>query len=368
MKFVKSLATHRSYPSSSHAPTNRHAPGKRPVIAGERNKQRVAAAKAKLRPQKVADTDSGFLRQARLRKQVTRDKYVDHTLLPGRSSRFVAMHQLDCALEAFGEHLFLGGASKYTFTLQNVNIVYPCWPTSARTNFPLTKAAKKGWGNLEPGASKDPCPFEVASWIALDMVRRGLYYFAAAVMLSFDAYIRPGKLSDLVAGNVVPPPKGVHRKYCHWTLLLHPQESAVPSKVGQFNDSLVVGSHGREWISDLLGRIYSVHPGDLDSQLFDFTLDRFEKEFKVSVSRLGIQKLQLSPHCLRHGGASHDYLFGIRSLSDVQARGCWASYESVRRYAKHGRINRQLNLLTPEQQQTAKQSHLELPRILLKCF
>ena len=251
---------------------------------------------------------------------------------------------------------------------KNVNIVYPCWPTSARTNFPLTKAAKKGWGNLEPGASKDPCPFELASWIALDMVRRGLCYFAAAVMLSFDTYIRPGKLCELVAGNVVPPPRGVHRKYCHWTLLLHPQESAVPSKVGQFNDSLVVGSHGREWIGNLLGRIYSAHPGDLDSQLFDFTLNRFEKEFKLSVSRLGIQKLQLSPHCLRHGGASHDYLFGIRSLPDVQARGCWGSYESVRRYAKHGRINRQLNLLTPEQQQTAKQSHLELPQILLKCF
>ena len=161
----------------------------------------MAAAKAKLRQQKVTDTDSGFLRRARLRKQVTRDKYaeswdsfldycVDHTLLPGRSSRFVTMHQLDCALEAFGEHLFLGGASKYTLTcaLQNVNIVYPCWPT-------------KGWGNLEPGASKDPCPFEVASWIALDMVRRGLCYFAAAVMLSFDNLHLMGSMK--VPGHIV---------------------------------------------------------------------------------------------------------------------------------------------------------------------
>lgn len=335
--------------------------------------------KARQRQQQVPDPQPGFLRRARLRKQVTRDSYdeswksfisfcVDSDIIPAARTRFVTMHQLDTALEAFGEHLFLEGLSKYVLTcaLQNVNLVYPCWPTSARTNFPLTKASKKGWSNLEPGTSKDPCPLEIAFWIAYDLVQHNMAYFAAAVVLGFDTYVRPGMLCQLTSDNVIPPARRLHQKYSHWTLLLRPEELRNPSKANQFNDSLVVGSTGREWIGELLGRIYTLQCDPGDSRLFSFTLNRFEKEFKNSTKRLKISHLKLSPHCLRHGGASHDYLFGIRSLVDVQARGCWATYESVRRYAKHGRISKQLALLTPEQQNSAKQATLDLPRLLLK--
>ena len=106
----------------------------------------------------------------------------------------------------------------------------------------------------------------------------------------------------------------------------------------------------------------------MDMKLFPFTLNQFEKVFKESTERLQLKKLKLTPHCLRHGGASHDYLFGVRALVDVQARGCWASFESVRRYSKHGRVNRQLSLLSPEQLHAAKQAALELPRQLLTCY
>ena len=234
----------------------------------------------------------------------------------------------------------MNGLSKAALTCarQNVNIGYPSWPTSARINFPLAKAAKKGWGNLEPGASKDPCPFEVAFWIAHDLLLHGFPSFAAAVVLGFDTYVRPGKLCEITPNNIVPPARGLHAKYGHWTLLLHPQELHDPSKVGRYNDSIVVGSSGREWVSTLIGRLYNLHSGTMDSKLFPFSLNQFEKEFKNSTCRLNLQKLKLSPHCLRHGGASHDYLFGLRSLGDIQACGCWASFESVRRYAKHGLV------------------------------
>ena len=109
---------------------------------------------------------------------------VSAVLLPSDKCKFVSVHQLDSALEAFAEQQFLDGGSKYVVTcaLQNCNIVYPMWPTSSRTNYPLmTKSAKKGWSNLEPGSSRDPCPFEVAYWIAYDMLCRGLPFFAAAV-------------------------------------------------------------------------------------------------------------------------------------------------------------------------------------------
>ena len=78
----------------------------------------------------------------------------------------------------------------------------------------------------------------------------------------------------------------------------------------------------------------------MDMKLFPFTLNQFEKVFKESTERLQLKKLKLTPHCLRHGGASHDYLFGVRALS----------------------------LLSPEQLHAAKQAALELPRQLLTCY
>ena len=334
---------------------------------------------AKARLKKVTGTDPGFLRRARIRKASTRQTYseswnqflqfcVSVSLLPAASCKFASMSQLDRSLEAFGEHLFLEGQSKYLLTcaLQNCNIEYPEWPTASRTNYPLTKAAKKGWANMEPGSSRDPCPFEVACWIAWDMLLRGLVLHAAAVMLCFDTYVRPGKLCALQHDNIIPPSRGVNKQYQHWTLLLNPHEKMEPSKAGQFNDSLVVGVKGREWIGTLLGKLYSKHTGKTDGALFPFTLNGFEKEFKKSTISLKLQKLKLSPHCLRHGGASHDYFVGNLSLHDVQARGCWATFESVRRYSKHGRVSKQLSLLNPSQQQAAKQASLELPSLLLR--
>lgn len=232
----------------------------------------------------------------------------------------------------------------------------------------MAKAAKKGWANLEPGASKDPCPYEVAMWIAYDMVIRGLPLFAIATVLGFDTYIRPGKLCLLRHGNIIPPAKSVGVHYRHWTILLHPQEGLEPSKAGTFNDSLVVGSQGREWIGKMVGRLYSTFRGSTNGPLFPFNLNQFEHEFRVSVGKLKLQKLRLTPHCLRHGGASHDFLAGVRNLQEIQQRGCWASFESVRRYSKHGRISKQLHLLTAKQQDAAKQASLELPQMLMSHF
>lgn len=336
---------------------------------------------AKARLQKVSDTLPGFLRRARIRKASTRKAYDDSwsqflsycvsvNLLTAATSKFISMSQLDQSLEAFGESLFLAGSSKYLLTcaLQNCNIQYPQWPTCARSNYPLTKAAKKGWGNLEPGASRDPCPYEVACWIAYYMVTQGLVFHAAAVMLSFDTYVRPGKICGLKHSNIIPPSRGVNKRYQQWALLLNPHEMMEPSKTGQFNDSLMVGMKGREWVGTLLGKLYTKHAGTTDGPIFPFSLNNLEGEFRNAVRSLKITKLKLSPHCLRHGGASHDYFVGNSTLPDVQQRGCWATFDSVRRYSKHGRVSKQLSLLSPSQQQAAKQACAELPQLLLRQF
>lgn len=203
MKFQKGLASKvASSPSSSRAQPPMSVRGESARASGGRVSRQAILAKE--RAKKVTDMKPGFLRRARIRKSVTRNAYSDaweqfltfcvaECLLAGLRCKFVSMSQIDQSLEKFAEHLYSTGSSKYVITcaLQNCNIEYPQWPTSSRTNYPLTKAAKKGWGNLEPGCSKDPCPLEVAFWIAFDMLLRGQALFALAVVLGFDTYISP---------------------------------------------------------------------------------------------------------------------------------------------------------------------------------
>ena len=257
MRFPKSPSQSRqSSLSSSAALGSSSVPGKvqsRHGAPKTKDPQKVIQSRLKI----VSDVSSGFLRRAKSRKSCTSAPYAEAWaslitfavaggLLARCKSRFVSMTQLDTALEKFGEHQ---GLSKYVLirALQNCSIEYPAWPTSVRSNYLMTKAATKGWG-LEPGSSREPCPIEIAFWIAFGVVSSGLSMFAAAVVISFDTYIRPGKILDLRHRNIIPPPRGVNGRYVEWTLLLH-QEGQDPSKTGQYNDS-------REWIGSLLGNIF----------------------------------------------------------------------------------------------------------------
>ena len=67
--------------------------------------------------------------------------------------------------------------------------------------------------------------------------------------------------------------------------------------------------------------------------------------FRCTAKKLGLSDLKLSPHGLRHGGASTDRSLGVRSLASIQLRGNWRAAESLRRYEKHARLGMQLQRL-----------------------
>ena len=75
--------------------------------------------------------------------------------------------------------------------------------------------------------------------------------------------------------------------------------------------------------------------------LFNFTYVDLLAAVREAASALGAAALRVTPHCFRHGGASHDRAVRARTLPEIQRRGMWASPNSVRRYDKHGRIGLQ---------------------------
>ena len=90
------------------------------------------------------------------------------------------------------------------------------------------------------------------------------------------------------------------------------------------------------------------------------------KDFMTSLSApLKLENLEeLHPYRLRHGGASKDFNRQTRTLQEIQRRGRWKSFSSVRRYEKGGRVNQLLNSLPARTLQAANNAVVEIPTIL----
>ena len=66
-------------------------------------------------------------------------------------------------------------------------------------------------------------------------------------------------------------------------------------------------------------------------KLFTFTAGHFRTWIKAECTSLGLGDIGFTPHSLRHGGATADFLRGM-SVNDIQLRGRWRCFESLRRY------------------------------------
>ena len=72
----------------------------------------------------------------------------------------------------------------------------------------------------------------------------------------------------------------------------------------------------------------------------------YNKVLKRAAKAVGIP-FKVTPHLARHGGPSEDFLRRARTLLEIQARGRWASFRSVQRYEKAGRLLAALRKLPP---------------------
>ena len=71
------------------------------------------------------------------------------------------------------------------------------------------------------------------------------------------------------------------------------------------------------------------------SLLFDVRPSEYAQALRWVSEFLGLCHV-LTPHMLRHGGASCDVAHGARDLLGTQEHGQWASQRSVQRYKKTG--------------------------------
>lgn len=172
-----------------------------------------------------------------------------------------------------------------------------CDEHQATASLSVIKSRVKGMKNLEPGGSKDPCPFEVCLMIAGWFLDKGFVMMAAFVVLCFDTYVRPGVMSVLKRSNILTPSSHVHAGYKHWSLVLSPSVEGVPTKVGEFDDSLIVGSKGREWISKVLEKLW--RHSNPNATLFFFLVARNRNPVSQCFSCLGSGAFETFPPHLK---------------------------------------------------------------------
>ena len=190
--------------------------------------------------------------------------------------------------------------------------------------------------------------------------RKGDGLMALKVVADFDMYLRPGESMDLRAHNIVAPVRSAGPQYRWYSVIIRDAQDGRPDKVGVYDNSLQLNNPETSWIGPLLlARAKALKcKSDL---LFNFTMEDFRKSFVEAAEKLGLGKLH--PYQLRHGGAAEDLNSGFRDHAAVKARGRWKTDQSVRRYAKVGKVQELLNKMSPVQLAFCKMAQQKLRKV-----
>ena len=236
-----------------------------------------------------------------------------------------------------------------------------------------SRRALKGFSVSAPDAQRDPLPWEgvvlIASWL-LDQENQQDVAMARAMVVAFDGYFRPSEVLGIRGCDITIARKALLSRIPPATVRLAPSAADrgdLPNprtKSGSYDDTVSFGDDastaaGRRFVVDLLTGLKKAHAPN--ARVFPVTLAAFEARFRDAVAALNLKMLCVSPHCLRHGGASSDYAASHRGLSDVQRRGRWLAQASVRRYEKTGRLAAQISRLDGAQIRSAKAASASLP-------
>ncbi|CAK0813842.1 unnamed protein product, partial [Prorocentrum cordatum] len=222
--------------------------------------------------------------------------------------------------------------------------------------------ALAGWAKRARETVKDPAPQEVLLDMAVWMLDHGRGESASCMALQLDDYARPSESVDLVLGNVLKPVVGVRGAPSRdWGIVFAPAELGFVTETGQVDDSVVLGSPSRLWAPQVAEALVTrASAGTRRSRgspqaspttrLFDsLTLAHYERDFRDAAKALGNEKLNITPHTVRHTAPSHDIYHKHRTLEQVRRRGRWAAKKSVTRYERHAKLLKQYSKLTTVQ-------------------
>ncbi len=195
------------------------------------------------------------------------------------------------------------------------------WPEWVNHVRPLDRALR-GWEKARPIVKRPPLIRPLAVAMAMRLVLWGYPLMGVAIMLSFHCYFRISELLAMERWHVVPA-RDARTGFTNRFSFVH-----IPkSKTGTQQDVEI-----HDPVVDELTRL-AVRVAELAgrARLFPYSEHRFRKVFRQCVISLGMAET-ITPHSMRHGGATHDYSSQRLTTDEIRIRGRWRSEKSMHHY------------------------------------
>lgn len=231
-----------------------------------------------------------------------------------------------------------------------------------RTQLPRVFRALKGWEKNTPGKSRSGVPWEATCGIAEDLFRRGLPRVALCLVLLHDTYARVDEMCRM-RGKQVAKPHGLES--VHYVFTFNPQELGQASKVGEFDDGVLIDDVSHE-AAHLAAQVLKAHTPD-ETLCFP-GVRTVEREVAASAVNIHAAHLNVAPHQFRHGGAAGDFLRKARLLDHIQLRCKWRGSGSVKRYTKVGALAKSWSLFSRDVQNHLVGAPNRLVKLLPTCL
>ena len=158
---------------------------------------------------------------------------------------------------------------------------------------------------------------------------------AAAILIQGDTYLRPSELLALKPQHVIRP--AASRRSGIYGVIVGPFEDGKPTKAKAYDDCVLLDTGSRSDVNAVMAGLLQFSK----TSEFLFTgldLHSYGLQISKAAKASKLEALHLTPHVLRHSGASHDAYHKVRGFSEIQSRGRWQCSKSVERYKKPGRM------------------------------
>ncbi len=206
------------------------------------------------------------------------------------------------------------------------------WPSLGPTiklAFPGSHRALKGWQRHMPARTRTPMPWAALVAILVYLLAFGHVEAAVMMLTGFSAYLRPRELTSLLTRQLQVP-SGPFILFRIW---LHPQDQLTPSKTGRWDETIDLDVKYTAFLAPFWRALATGAAFAPQWKVSHTDLLRLCKDACVG---LGIANFAQGLCPLRHGGASHDAVFALRSVPAIQDRGRWMTTASLLRYQKKG--------------------------------
>jgi len=193
-----------------------------------------------------------------------------------------------------------------------------------RSHLPRARQCLKAWDKLRVQRSHPPVTWELAVLLAVSMSRQGWHAEAVATLLAFDCYLRISEFLQLCGADVA--------RECDPRLGSAQTAMALRlarTKTGLNKFVVLRDPHVARIFSSFLS---FTRPAGTE-RVFPFSEHRYRTALRCACAALGVRHWRITPHSLRHGGASRDFLAGA-SIEQIRHRGRWASSASAERYVQ----------------------------------